>query len=169
MEFPDVSSFLCPSPYRGCGGWQFRNRIHHLMRSFHPSDTNIAEGSIFRPPGRKIFLEIFSDLSSGLRPAPFWERSLRYILCCEANGAGEHGGRRFLDSASLRSKWQFDTCRSVITFIKAKSSLIRSCFFAPKKPGAFPSPMANKFGVCMVYGRARQGGSTDLFIVCFHS
>ncbi len=104
VEFPDVSSFLCPSPYRGCGGWQFRNRIHHLMRSFHPSDTNIAEGSIFRPPGRKIFLEIFSDLSSGLRPAPFWERSLRYILCCEANGAGEHGGKRFLDSASLRSK-----------------------------------------------------------------
>ena len=55
VEFPDVSSFLCPSPYRGCGGWQFRNRIHHLMRSFHPSDTNIAEGSIFRPPGRKYF------------------------------------------------------------------------------------------------------------------
>ena len=88
VEFPDVSSFLCPSPYRGCGGWQFRNRIHHLMRSFHPSDTNIAEGSIFRPPGRKIFLEIFSDLSSGLRPAPFWGRSLRYILCCEANRVG---------------------------------------------------------------------------------
>ena len=21
--FPDASSFLCLSPYRGCGGWQF--------------------------------------------------------------------------------------------------------------------------------------------------
>ena len=101
MEFPDVSSFPCPSPYRGCGGWQFGNRIHHLMRSFHPSDINIAEGSIFRPPGRKIFLEIFSDLSSSLRPAPSWGRSLRYVLCCEANGAGEHGGRRFLDSVEI--------------------------------------------------------------------
>ena len=54
MEFPDVSSFPCPSPYRGCGGWPFGNRIHHLMRSFHPSIINIAEGSIFRPPGKKI-------------------------------------------------------------------------------------------------------------------
>ena len=34
--------------------WQFGNRIHHLMRSFHPSTINIAEGSIFRPPGEKI-------------------------------------------------------------------------------------------------------------------
>ena len=54
MEFPDVSSFPCPSPYRGCGGWQFGNRIHHLMRSFHPSTINIAEGSIFRLLGKKI-------------------------------------------------------------------------------------------------------------------
>ena len=54
MEFPDVSSFPCPSPYRGCGGWQFGNRIHHLMRSFHPSIINIAEGSIFRLLGKKI-------------------------------------------------------------------------------------------------------------------
>ena len=54
MEFPDVSSFPCPSPYRGFGGWQFGNRIHHLMRSFHPSIINIAEGLIFRPPGKKF-------------------------------------------------------------------------------------------------------------------
>ncbi len=76
MEFPDVSSFPCPSPYRGCGKWQFGNRIHHLMRSFHPSTINIAEGAIFRPPGGKKFLKNFLDLSSGLRPAPFWGRSL---------------------------------------------------------------------------------------------
>ena len=80
MEFPDVSSFPCPSPYRGCGEWPFGNRIHHLMRSFHPSDINIAEDSIFRPPEsqkirfldplkEKIFKK-FLDLSSGLRPAP---------------------------------------------------------------------------------------------------
>jgi len=25
--------------------------------------------------------------------------------------------------------------------------------FTTKKPGAFPSPMPNEFGVCMVYGR----------------
>ena len=42
MEFPDVSSFPCPSPYRGYGGWQFRNRTHRLMRSFHPSSINIV-------------------------------------------------------------------------------------------------------------------------------
>ena len=59
MGFPDVSSFPCHSPYRGYGGWPFGNRIHHLMRSFHPSDTTIAEGSIFRPSGRKKFLEKF--------------------------------------------------------------------------------------------------------------
>ena len=53
VGFPDVSSFPCPSPYRGCGKWQFRNRIHHLMRSFHSSIINITEGSIFRPPGGK--------------------------------------------------------------------------------------------------------------------
>ena len=55
MEFPDVSSFPCPSPYRGCGGWPFGNRMHHLMRSFHSSIINITEGSIFRPPGGKDF------------------------------------------------------------------------------------------------------------------
>ena len=54
MEFPDVSSFPCPSPYRGCGGWAFGNRIHHLMRSLHPSTINIAEGSNFRPPGKNF-------------------------------------------------------------------------------------------------------------------
>ena len=69
MGFPDVSSFPCTSPYRGCGGWQFGNRIHHLMRSFHPSIINIAEGSIFRPPGGKNFEKLF-QCSSGLRPAP---------------------------------------------------------------------------------------------------
>ena len=76
MEFPDVSSFPCSSPYRGCGEEPFGNRIHHLMRSFHPSDINIAEGSIFRPPGRKKFLKNFAALSSGLRPVPSWGRSL---------------------------------------------------------------------------------------------
>jgi hypothetical protein len=58
MEFPDVSSFPCPSPYRGCGEGQFGNRIHHLMRSFHPSIINIAEGSIFRPPGVKNYFNV---------------------------------------------------------------------------------------------------------------
>ena len=41
-EFPDVSSFPCHSPYRGYGGWQSGNRMHHLMRSFHPSTINIV-------------------------------------------------------------------------------------------------------------------------------
>ena len=67
MEFPDVSSFPRHSPYRGYGGWPFENRVHHLMRSFHPSDTNIAEGSIFYPLGEKI-LENLLDLYSRLRP-----------------------------------------------------------------------------------------------------
>ena len=49
----------------------------------------------------------------------------------------EHGGRRFLDSASLRSKWQFDTWRSVIAFIKTKSSLKRSCFPPQRNPVPF--------------------------------
>ena len=65
MEFPDVSSFPCPSPYRGCGGWPFGNRIHHLMRSFHPSDINIAEDSIFRPLERKKFLKISRTYPQG--------------------------------------------------------------------------------------------------------
>ena len=65
MGFPDVSSFPCPSPYRGCGGWQFGNRMHHLMRSFHPSIINIAEGSIFRPPGGKKFLKIYFGVPQG--------------------------------------------------------------------------------------------------------
>ena len=60
MEFPDVSSFPCPSSYRGCGGWQFGNRMHHLMRPFHSSIINITEGSIFRPPGKKILKNYFS-------------------------------------------------------------------------------------------------------------
>ena len=59
MGFPDVSSFPCPSPYHGCGGWQFGNQMHHLMRSFHSSTINIAKGSISRPPGGKDFLKIF--------------------------------------------------------------------------------------------------------------
>ena len=65
MEFPDVSSFPCSSPYRGCGEEPFGNRIHHLMRSFHPSDINIAEGSIFRPPGRKKFLRNYFSVPQG--------------------------------------------------------------------------------------------------------
>jgi hypothetical protein len=56
MEFPDVSSFPCPSPYRGCGRWQFGNQIHHLMKPFHPSTTNIVESSHFLPPGMKKIL-----------------------------------------------------------------------------------------------------------------
>ena len=79
MEFPDVSSFPCPSLYRGCGGWPFGNRIHRLMRSFHPSIINIAEGSISRPLERKNFENLF-QCSSGLCPAPFRGRSLRYVL-----------------------------------------------------------------------------------------
>ena len=67
MGFPDVSSFPCPSPYRGYGKWQFRNRIHHLMRSFHPSIINIAEGSIFRPPGKRIFEKFLGPI---LRASP---------------------------------------------------------------------------------------------------
>ena len=62
MEFPDVSSFPCPSPYRGCGEWPFGNRIHHLMRSFHSSIINITEVSISRPPGKKILKNYFSVL-----------------------------------------------------------------------------------------------------------
>ena len=64
VEFPDVSSFPRHSPYRGYGGWPFGNRIHHLMRSFHPSDTNIAEGSIFLPPGKKKILKFLNCLSA---------------------------------------------------------------------------------------------------------
>ena len=59
VEFPDDSSFPCPSLYRGCGGWPFGNRIHRLMRSFHPSIINIAEGSISRPLERKNFENLF--------------------------------------------------------------------------------------------------------------
>jgi hypothetical protein len=49
------------------------------MRSFHSSIINIAEGLIFRPSGKKS-LKNFLALSSGLRPAPFCGRSLRYVL-----------------------------------------------------------------------------------------
>ena len=59
VEFPDDSSFPCPSLYRGCGGWPFGNRIHRLMRSFHPSIINIAEGSVSRPLERKNFENLF--------------------------------------------------------------------------------------------------------------
>ena len=41
-KFPDVSSFPCHSPYRGYGGWQSGNRMHHLMMSFHSSTINIV-------------------------------------------------------------------------------------------------------------------------------
>ena len=99
MGFPDVSSFPCPSPYRGCGGWQFGNRIHHLMKSFHPSDINIAEGSIFRPPGKK-FLKNLLALSSGLRPAPFCGRSLRYVLPLPSHRHSVAGNDRIMMSLS---------------------------------------------------------------------
>ena len=59
MEFPDVSSFPCPSPYRGCGKRQFGNQIHHLMRSFQSSTINIVWGSFFRPLARKNFENLF--------------------------------------------------------------------------------------------------------------
>ena len=59
VGFPDDSSFPCPPPYRGYGRWPFGNRIHHLMRSFHPSVNNIVWGLIFRPPGWKKFLKNF--------------------------------------------------------------------------------------------------------------
>ena len=32
------------------------------MRSFHPSIINIAEGSIFRPPGKKIFKKFLGPI-----------------------------------------------------------------------------------------------------------
>ena len=35
------------------------------MRSFHPSIINIAEGSIFRPPGGKKFLKIYRTYPQG--------------------------------------------------------------------------------------------------------
>ena len=59
MEFPDVSSFPCPSPYRGCGKRQFGNQIHHLMRSFQSSTINIVWGSFFRPLAWKNFENLF--------------------------------------------------------------------------------------------------------------
>ncbi len=99
MEFPDVSSFPCPSPYRGCGGWPFGNRIHHLMRSFHSSIINITEGSIFRPPGKKIFEKLF-QCSSGLRPAPFCGRSLRYVLPFPSHRHSVTGNDRIMMSLS---------------------------------------------------------------------
>ena len=36
---------------------------------------------------------------------------------------------------------------------KNKKQLQTKLLFTTKKPGAFPSPMPNEFGVCMVYGR----------------
>ena len=42
VEFPDVSPLPCPLLYRGCGRRHLGNGIHHLMRSLHPSDTNIV-------------------------------------------------------------------------------------------------------------------------------
>ena len=73
VEFPDDSSFPCPSPYRGCGGWPFGNRIHRLMRSFHPSIINIAKGSISRPLERKKFWKFISVfLSASLEMTESW-------------------------------------------------------------------------------------------------
>ena len=61
---PDVSPLPCPPLYRGCGRWHLGNGIHHLMRSLHPSDTNIAEGSIFLPPEKKKILKFLNCLSA---------------------------------------------------------------------------------------------------------
>ena len=99
MEFPDFSSFPCPSPYRGCGGWQFGNQMHHLMRSFHPSIINIAEGSISRPPGGKNFEKLF-QCSSVLRPAPFCGRSLRYVFPFPSHRHSVAGNDRIMMSLS---------------------------------------------------------------------
>ena len=78
VEFPDVSSFPRHSPYRGYGGWSFGNRIHHLMRSFHPSDTNIAEGSIFLPPWRKNFRKFLGPILK-TPPKGLWKNDLRFF------------------------------------------------------------------------------------------
>ena len=74
VGFPDDSSFTCPPPYRGYRRWPFENRIHHLMRSFHPSVNNIVWGLIFRPPGKKFWkiISVFlrASPSSFLRKEP---------------------------------------------------------------------------------------------------
>ena len=47
-------------------------------------------------------------------------------------------------------------CCSVLSNQKSDEEIIHNSsppFFTAKKPGAFPSPMPNEFGVCMVYGR----------------
>ena len=73
VEFPDDSSFPCPSLYRGCGGWPFGNRIHRLMRSFHSSIINIAKDSISRPLERKKFWKFISVfLSASLEMTESW-------------------------------------------------------------------------------------------------
>ena len=81
MGFPDVSSFPCPSPYRGCGGWQLGNQIHHLMRSFHSSIINIAEDSIFRPPGVKKILEKFLGPILRAPPSSFLRKEPDHSAC----------------------------------------------------------------------------------------
>ena len=68
MEFPDDSSFPCPSLYRGCGGWPFGNRIHRLMRSFHPSIINIVESSISRPHLEKFFEKYGNPMTIDSQP-----------------------------------------------------------------------------------------------------
>ena len=62
VEFPDVPPLPCPLLYRGCGRKHLGNGIHHLMRSFHPSDTNIVWGSIFLPPRRKKFRKFLGPI-----------------------------------------------------------------------------------------------------------
>ena len=106
MGFPDVSSFPCPSPYRGCGGWQFGNQMHHLMRPFHSSIINITEGSIFRPLG-KIFLEKFlgvpqgsAQLLSGKEPA------LRAFLPVHCHSKHKQRILVLVDCVTLAGKYQ---------------------------------------------------------------
>ena len=78
VEFPDDSSFPCPSPYRGCGGWPFGNRIHRLMRSFHPSIINIAEVSILWPPWMEKFFNSIL-LNDSLQPLRHFERCRMWL------------------------------------------------------------------------------------------
>ena len=78
VEFPDDSSFPCPSPYRGCGGWPFGNRIHRLMRSFHPSIINIAEVSILWPPWMEKFFNSIL-LHDSLQPLRHFERCRMWL------------------------------------------------------------------------------------------
>ena len=107
MEFPDVSSFPCPSPYRGCGGWQFGNQMHHLMRSFQSSIINITEGSIFRPLG-KIFLEKFLGPILRAPPSSFLGKEPALCAFLPVHCHSKHKQRILVlvDCVTLAGKYQ---------------------------------------------------------------